>query len=179
MPRRFFSLLTASLTTSLTASLSTSLTALLLASCEDRATKLNTGAAAPGFSATSLDGGAVRFPEDFLRRPVIIRFWAEWCRSCEGEMKAIERIYQQRRARGLVVLALNVGQNKATVAAFVKRIGVSYAALLDEKSSIARQYGVLGLPTTYFVGADGIIKAKVVGESDEATFDRLAKELVW
>lgn len=166
MPRRFSFLLTVFLTV------------LVLASCEDRATRLNTGAAAPGFSATSLDGGTVRFPEDFLGRPVIIRFWAEWCRFCEGEMKAIERVYQQRRAQGLGVLALNVGQNKATVAAFVKRIGVSFAALLDEKSSIARQYGVLGLPTTYFVGADGIIKAKVVGEADEAVFDRLSKDLL-
>lgn len=153
------------------------LLALTLAACGDSAPKLNTGAAAPGFSATRLDGTAVRFPEDFRGKPIIVRFWADWCRYCEGEMQAIERVYQRRRGQGLQVLAVNAGQDKETVAAFVKKIGISYPALLDEPSAIARQYGVTGLPTTYFVGADGLIKAKVVGEADEATFDRLAGEL--
>lgn len=150
----------------------------LLAACDGGAPKLNIGAAAPDFSATRLDGAAVRFPEDFRGKPVVIRFWADWCRYCEGEMKAIDRVYQRRRAQGLQVLAVNAGQDKEAVAAFIKKIGVSYPALLDEKSAIARQYGVVGLPTTYFVGADGTIKAKVVGEADEATFDRLAGELL-
>lgn len=150
----------------------------LLAACDGGAPKLNIGAAAPDFSATRLDGAAVRFPEDFRGKPVVIRFWADWCRYCEGEMKAIDRVYQRRRAQGLQVLAVNAGQGKEAVAAFIKKIGVSYPALLDEKSAIARQYGVVGLPTTYFVGADGTIKAKVVGEADEATFDRLAGELL-
>ena len=93
-------------------------------------------------------------------------------------MKAIDKVYQRRKGKGLQVLAVNAGQDKEAVAAFIKKIGVSYPALLDEKSAIARQYGVVGLPTTYFVGADGIIKAKVVGEADEATFDSLAGELL-
>lgn len=149
----------------------------LLAACDRDAPKLNIGVAAPAFSATRLDGSTVRFPDDVRGKPVIIRFWAEWCRYCESEMKAIDRVYQRRRAQGLQVLAVNAGQDKATVVAFIKKIGVSYPALLDEESAIARQYGVVGLPTTYFVGTDGIIKTKVVGEADEATFDKLAGEL--
>lgn len=150
----------------------------LLAGCDSGAPKLNIGAAAPGFSAVRLDGSAVRFPEDFRGKPVVIRFWADWCRYCEGEMQAIDRVYQRRRAQGLQVLAVNAGQDNKAVAAFIQKIGVSYPALLDEKSAIARQYGVTGLPTTFFVGADGIVKAKVVGEADEATFDRLARDLL-
>lgn len=153
------------------------LTAMLTASCDGGAPKLNTGAAAPAFSAARLDGSTARFPDDFRGKPVIIRFWADWCRYCEGEMKAIDRVYQRRQDKGLQVLAVNAGQDKESVAAFIKKIGVSYPALLDEESAIARQYGVVGLPTTYFVGADGIIKAKVVGEADEAVFDKLAGEL--
>lgn len=154
------------------------LLALALSACGDGAPKLNVGSPAPGFATVRLDGSAARFPEDFRGKPVVIRFWADWCRFCEPEMKAIDQVYQRRRGQGLEVLAVNAGQDKEAVAAFIRKIGVTYPALLDEKSDIARQYGVVGLPTTYFVGKDGVIKAKVVGESDEAAFDRFAGEIL-
>lgn len=150
---------------------------LLLISCEGGAPKLNTGDKAPAFSAVKPDGIAVTFPGDYAGKPVVIRFWADWCRFCEGEMKLIENVYQRQKNHGLQVLAINAGQDRETVAAFMRKIGVSYPALLDEKSEIARRYGVVGLPTTYFVGADGVVKSKVVGEADEATFERHAQEL--
>lgn len=151
---------------------------LLLASCEGGAPKLNTGDKAPAFSAVRADGVAVTFPGDYVGKPVVIRFWADWCRYCEGEMKLIENVYLRRKSHGLEVLAINAGQDRETVLAFMRKIGASYPALLDRQSEIARSYGVVGLPTTYFIGADGVVKSKVVGEADEATFDRRAQELL-
>ena len=125
-----------------------------------------------------LDGTPVHFPAAFAGKPLVIRFWADWCKYCEGEMKAIETVYQRHRGQGLQVLAVNAGQDKPAVAAFMKKIGVSYPALLDEQSKIARSYGVVGLPTTYFVDARGIVRGKIVGEADEATFERQVAELL-
>jgi peroxiredoxin len=153
------------------------LTFLLLAAC-DSAPKLNIGSVAPTFTTIYMDGTAARFPEDFRGKPVVIRFWAEWCRFCEGEMKDIEQVYRRRREQGLQILAVNAGQDKATIADFMQKIGATYPALLDEGSAITRSYGVVGLPTTYFVGGDGLIKAKVVGEADVKTFEKLAGELL-
>jgi cytochrome c biogenesis protein CcmG, thiol:disulfide interchange protein DsbE len=150
----------------------------VLAACDGGAPKINIGSVAPTFSTTLMDGTAVRFPDDFRGKPVVIRFWADWCSSCEGELKDIEKVYRRYSAQGLVVLAVNAGQDQARVTDFIKRIGVSYPSLLDAKTAIARQYGVTGLPTTFYVGADGIIKAKVVGAADEAVFDKLAGELL-
>jgi cytochrome c biogenesis protein CcmG, thiol:disulfide interchange protein DsbE len=151
---------------------------LLLVSCEGGAPKLNVGDKAPAFSAVKTDGAKVAFPGDYVGKPVVIRFWADWCRYCEGEMKLIENVYQRQKGQGLQVLAINAGQDRVTIVAFMRKIGVSYPALLDEKSEIARRYGVVGLPTTYFVGADGVVKSKVVGEADEATFEKRALELL-
>lgn len=156
------------------------LLALVLAACGggEPAAKLNVGGMAPTFQTYRLDGGPAHFPAAYAGKPVVIRFWADYCKFCEGEMKAIEAVFQRHKGKGLEVLAINAGQDRAAVEAFVKKIGITYPALLDEKSAIAKQYGVVGLPTTYFVDAKGIVRAKVVGEADEATFERHALELL-
>lgn len=152
----------------------------LLTACggDNPAVKLNIGDPAPKFSALALDGKSHEFPAGFAGKPLVIRFWADWCKYCEGEMKAIETVYQRQKDKGLAIVAINTGQDKPTVAAFIEKIGVTYPALLDEKSAIARSYGVVGLPTTYFVDARGVIRGKIVGEADAATFERHALEIL-
>ena len=152
----------------------------LLAACGNDAPKanVNIGSIAPTFQTFRTDGGATHFPAAYFGKPLVVRFWADWCKYCEGEMKAIEAVYQRHKGKGLEELAINAGQDKATIDAFIKKIGVSYPALLDEKSTIARSYGVVGLPTTFFIDGKGIVRAKIVGEADEATFERHALELL-
>ena len=153
--------------------------ALLVAACGgEPAAKLNLGDPAPAFQTTRLDGSTLEFPAAAAGKALVIRFWADWCRYCEGEMKAIEAVYQRHNGKGLEVFAVNAGQDRAAVETFIRRIGVTYPALLDEQSAIARRYGVVGLPTTYFVDARGIVRGKVIGEADEAVFERHALELL-
>ena len=154
--------------------------ALLLTACGSSAPTVNLsiGGIAPTFETFRRAGGATHFPAAFFGKPLVIRFWADWCKYCEGEMKAIESVYQRHKGKGLEVLAVNTGQDKATINAFMKKIGASYPALLDENSAIARSYGVVGLPTTFFIDGKGIVRAKIVGEADEATFERQVLELM-
>lgn len=156
------------------------LVAVTLAACGNGAppAKLNVGDIAPTFQTTRADGMAAHFPAAWAGKPVVIRFWADWCKFCEGEMQAIEKVYTRLKPRGLEVIAINAGQDAKTVAAFMQKIGVSYPALLDENSAIAKSYGVVGLPTTYFVDARGVVRVKLIGESDEAGFERAALELL-
>ena len=153
--------------------------ALFLSACGKEAPKanINIGSIAPTFQTFRADGGAEHFPAAYFGKPLVIRFWADWCKYCEGEMKAIETVYQANKGK-LQVLAINAGQDKATTNAFIKKIGVTYPALLDENSAIARSYGVVGLPTTFFIDGKGIVRGKIVGEADEATFARHVQELL-
>ncbi len=153
---------------------------LLLAACGDGSPKvnINVGSPAPAFLAVRTDGGMQDFPTAYAGKPLVIRFWADWCKYCEGEMKAIDNVYRRYHDKGLEVLAVNAGQDAKTVDAFMRRIGVSYPASLDENSAIARSYGVVGLPTTFFIDARGTVRGKVVGEADEATFERQALALL-
>ena len=151
----------------------------VLAACSgEPPPKLSRGDTPPAFETVRLDGARVAFPADFAGRPVVVRFWADWCKYCEGEMKDIESSYQRHKAAGINVLAVNVGQDRATAAAFVGKLGVSYPALLDEEAKIAKRYGVVGLPTTYFIGRDGKVAAKQVGEMTISAFEQQVAELV-
>jgi len=152
---------------------------LLLAACGNEMPKanINIGSAAPAFQSLWIDGAAIQFPAVYAGKPLVVRFWADWCKYCESEMKAIEPVYRAKQGK-LEVLAINAGQDKATISAFMTKLGVSYPALLDENSAIARSYGVVGLPTTFFIDGQGIVRGKIVGEADEATFARHVEELL-
>lgn len=154
------------------------ISALVLTACggDKPPAKLNIGDVAPGFQTVRPDGTPAQFPAAWAGKPLVIRFWADWCKYCEGEMKAIESVYQRLKPRGLDVIAVNAGQDKKTVTEFMRKLGVSYPALMDEDSTIAKRYGVVGLPTTYFVDAEGIVRGKLIGEADEASFERAALE---
>jgi peroxiredoxin len=153
---------------------------LWLVACGDGkpAAKLNVGDIAPTFQTLRADGTAVHFPAAWTGKPVVIRFWADWCKYCEPEMRAIEPIYQQLKSQGLEVLAINAGQDRKTVLDYMVKLGVSYPALLDERSSIAKQFGVVGLPTTYFIDAQGVVRVKLIGEAESANFERAAREIL-
>ena len=154
--------------------------ALALTACgqESPRPNINIGSPAPAFDVHPVNGQVTTFPAAYAGKPLVVRFWADWCKYCESEMQAIEQVYQRHRQKGLRILAINTGQDAKTVTAYIQKIGVSYPALLDEQSNIARSYGVVGLPTTFFVDAGGVIRAKIVGEADEATFERHAVKLI-
>lgn len=153
------------------------LCALLLVACGgEPPAKLNTGDAAPAFKTVRLDGTAVDFPAAYAGRPTVLRFWADWCKFCEPEMKLIDTVRLQHD--GLEVLAVNAGQDKATVAAFMQKLGVGYPAAMDESSKIAKTYGVVGLPTTFLIDGQGVVRGKIVGEADAAMFERHIQALL-
>jgi len=108
----------------------------------------------------------------------VLRFWAEWCKYCEGEMKIIDTVRQRHASGGLTILAVNAGQDKDTVTAFMQKLGVGYPAAMDENSKIAKRYGVVGLPTTYLIDGQGVVRGKIIGEADEAMFERHVQALL-
>jgi peroxiredoxin len=152
---------------------------LLLASgCGEPVPKLQSGDPAPDFETVDLTGAPVRFPADFAGEVVAVRFWADWCPFCKSEMRALEPVYQQLKGEGLRILAINVGQSRSTAAAFVHDLELSYGVALDEASQTARRFGVVGLPTTFFVDRSGHVRGKILGESDPATFEQMVTGLL-
>lgn len=150
----------------------------LFMGCGSEEKQLITGRPPPAFALERLRGGTLQFPGDLGDRVVAIRFWADWCPFCEGEMRQLEPLHRKYRERGLTILAVNVRQDRDTAARFVGRLDISYDTLLDPAGDVARAYGVIGLPTTFFVDADGLLRTRILGESTPETFEEIIQEML-
>jgi thiol-disulfide isomerase/thioredoxin len=109
--------------------------------------------------------------------PVIINFWATWCGPCLSEMPLLQSAYVAHRARGLHIVGIDNGEAPADVLAWQAQLGLAYDLVIDQNGSLASLYRVRGLPSTYFVGRDGLIKRIVYGPLDAASLETTLREL--
>lgn len=122
------------------------------------------GFLAPDFTLTTLDGQTVSL-STLRGRVILLNLWASWCPPCKAEMPAIERTYQAYKEQGFLVLAVNstIQDSVESARTFITTNALSFPIPLDEKGIVTRLYRVQSLPTSYFIGADGIIREVVIG----------------
>ena len=114
------------------------------------------GTPARSFPARDLAGKDVSLA-DYRGKVVLLNLWASWCTPCRQEMPALEQLYRENRARGLVVLGVDQGESKEAATAFVREHGVTFDVLLDEEQQYGRAYAAVGLPTTLVIDRSGRI----------------------
>lgn len=122
------------------------------------------GFPAPDFELLSTSGKMVKLSE--LRgQAVLVNLWATWCPPCRVEMQTIEKIYNEYKDQGFVVLAVNMTyqDSRDEIAPFVTKQGLTFPILLDKTGDMANAYQLRSLPSSYFIGRDGIIKEVVIG----------------
>ena len=122
------------------------------------------GFSAPDFSLELLGGGQVTLSE--LRgKVVLVNLWASWCLPCRAEMPAIERVYRSYKDLGLVVLGVNTTNqdSESAAASFVQEMGLSFPIPLDRSGAVSASYNLRGLPSSYFIDRQGIIRSVIVG----------------
>lgn len=135
------------------------------------ASLLRTGDAMPNFTLTDLDGNPVSF-SSLEGQAVVLNFWATWCPPCRREMPLLESIQQTYGPVGLTVVGIDLAESPETVRAYVASVNVRYSIWLDDPSrdvpdrtrDLYTKIGGVGLPTTLFIGRDGIIRGSQVGE---------------
>jgi peroxiredoxin len=131
--------------------------------------------AATDFTIPSLTGRPLRL-SDFKGKVVFLNFWATWCPPCKEEMPSMERLYRRYSDRGFAIVAVSIDSGGAPpVAAFVKRFGLTFPVGLDSKMTVANQYTVRALPSTFLIDRSGTIAAFAMGPRD---FDSRAAHTV-
>jgi thiol-disulfide isomerase/thioredoxin len=114
------------------------------------------GRQAPSFSVPSLDGSPSAL-DVYRGHVVVMNLWASWCPPCRAEMPDLQRLYQNYRARNVIVLGVDQGESAQQVAAFAQSLGIHYPLLLDQQQQYGRVYAALGLPTTIVVNPQGLV----------------------
>lgn len=122
------------------------------------------GFLAPDFELKTPAGETVKL-SDLRGQAVLVNLWATWCPPCRAEMQTIETVYNQYKDQGFVVLAVNMTyqDNQLDIMPFVTDQGLTFPILLDETGDMANAYQLNSLPSSYFIGRDGVINEVVIG----------------
>jgi peroxiredoxin len=122
------------------------------------------GCLAPDFQLTSLNGTQIKL-SDYRSHLVLLNFWT-YCDACKAELPYIQRVFNEREvlAQDLHVVAVNVSQPLEQVTQFVSYYGYNFEFLLDVWATVASEYYLQEIPTTFFIDRNGIIGDVFVGE---------------
>lgn len=94
---------------------------------------------------------------------IALDFWATWCPPCRDELPALAEIHEEYAERGLLLLAVNLREDRETVKAFLDRMELDIPVALDRQAAAATKYGVSNLPTLVLIGREGTIEARHTG----------------
>ena len=96
---------------------------------------------------------------------VLVSFWATWCIPCRQEMPALERLWREMKSSGLVVIAINAGEDGVTIDRFVRRIdpSPSFAIVLDRDLAVTKAWKVKGMPTSFIIDTHGHVVFQAMG----------------
>ncbi|HEX9061697.1 MAG TPA: redoxin domain-containing protein [Clostridia bacterium] len=129
------------------------------------------------FTLTDLNGKKVSL-SDYKGKNVFLNFWATWCPPCRGEMPDIEDVYNESlKNKDFIILAVNLGEDKDTVKAFIDSKGYHFKVLLDLDQKAGDSYGINAIPSSFFIDRNGNIQNKRVGAMSKNDIQQYIKQL--
>jgi thiol-disulfide isomerase/thioredoxin len=123
------------------------------------------GEPAPDFDTIDLNGDIWSLSQ-MKGQVVFINFWATWCAPCREEMPSMQRLYAKLPKNKFKMIALYNRDKPPIVKDFVAKLGVTMPILDDQENIIGQRYGLTGLPETFIVDKQGIVREKFIGPAE-------------
>lgn len=127
------------------------------------------GSRAPTFHARTLDTPPrEKSLDDYRGQVVLLNIWATWCGPCRIEMPSIEALHRDFGPRGLHIVAVSIddpGQEQR-IRDFAREFGLTFEILHDGSGAISKQYQTTGVPETFVIGRDGVIRKKIIAATN-------------
>ena len=136
------------------------------------------GRPASTFALTSFTGEPLSL-EAHRGRVVVLNFWASWCTpACYDEAPVLERGWRAFRDRGVAVVGIDIQDTPDAAQKFIRDFSLTFPNAPDPAGRVSIDYGVYGVPETFFIDRQGRIRAKHVGALSDAVFrDRVERLL--
>lgn len=135
------------------------------------------GKPAEEFELSLFKGGEFVLSEQ-LGRPLVINFWASWCPPCRVEAQLLESAWRVYGPLEVMFVGVNIQDDELDGMAYLTEFEITYPNGRDVHGNITVDYGVIGLPVTFFVGRDGIVKRRWVGSISETELEDTIDELL-
>ncbi|MBI5892941.1 MAG: TlpA family protein disulfide reductase [Deltaproteobacteria bacterium] len=135
------------------------------------------GKSAPHFRLKDIHGKEVGIA-DMKGKVILLRFWSTRCISCKEEMPKLETSYKNLNSKGFEILAVNVEDTKEKALGFAHELNLTYPILIDENQSAANIYKIYGVPTSFFIDKQGIIRERIFGELDSKAIENIILPLL-
>jgi cytochrome c biogenesis protein CcmG/thiol:disulfide interchange protein DsbE len=132
---------------------------------------------APGFVLQTFQGDTISLA-DLRDRPMVINFWASWCPPCRDEAPLLERTWRTYKNRDLIFLGVNIQDRKEDAVSYMREFDITFPNGPDPTGEITINYGVSGLPVTFFVSRDGKVVRRWVGALEHSVLIRSIEEIM-
>ena len=127
------------------------------------------GVEAPDFTYPDLDGKEVSLA-GHRGKVVLVNIWATWCPPCRQEMPSMQRLYEKFKGENFEILAVSIdSEGSEAVAPFMRKMNLTFRALLDPGETIKPLYGITGVPESFIIDKKGILVEKIIGPINWAT----------
>jgi peroxiredoxin len=123
---------------------------------------------APRFSVPLLAGNGSISLGRYSGRILVVNVWASWCGPCRREAPALEQVWRTYRARGVAFVGIDHLDGREEGQAFVREFGLSYPMAFDQRGTVARSFGSLGIPSTYVIAPNGYVAYSFLGRVQAA-----------
>jgi peroxiredoxin len=151
----------------------------------DELVGVEVGSTAPEFGGATLDSPSrSRSRDDYKGEVVLLNVWATWCLPCRTEMPSIQKLHEAYGPKGLKIVAVSIDEagKKDEIRKFVAERGLTFEVLHDSLGTVQAAYQTTGVPETFVIGRDGVIRRKFIGPDDwnspanRALIDQLLKD---
>ena len=124
---------------------------------------------APNFRLDTLDGQSVSL-SDLRGQVVLINFWATWCPPCRKEFPELAKAYDEHNG-DFVILGVDLQESPGDVRRFADEYGAKFPIVIDADASVSKAYRLIGLPSSYFIDQNGVLRDQFFGPLSRATID--------
>lgn len=132
------------------------------------------GDAFPDLAGFKLEG---KLPEAIKGKVVLVDFWASWCEPCKQSFPAMEELHQRYGSQGLVIIAINVDENRSDMEAFLKKNVATFAVVRDSNQKLVEKAGLATMPSSFLLDREGKVRFVHTGFRGAETKKKYEEEI--